>query len=59
MATQTEATLLGGAGGTNLLPRSVSDEIWKQATAQAIVPTLAKAHPIILGENIIPELTKL
>lgn len=58
MATYTSNTLLAGAGGTNLLPRKVSDEIWKAATAQAIVPTLAKAHPIILGENIIPVLTK-
>lgn len=58
MATYNTETLLGGDGGTNLLPRSVSDEIWKAATASAIVPTLAKSHPIILGENIIPVLTK-
>lgn len=58
MATLTSESLLGGAGGTGLLPRSVSDEIWKEATATAIVPSLAKAHPIILGENIIPMLTK-
>ena len=58
MATQNTASVLGGAGGTNLLPRSVSEEIWKTATAEAIVPTLAKAHPVTLGENIIPVLTK-
>ena len=58
MATYNAESLLGGAGGTNLLPRSVSDEIWKEATAQAIVPTLAKAHPIIIGENVVPVLTK-
>lgn len=58
MATKTAEDLLAGAGGTKLLPRSVSDEIWKEATAQAIVPTLAKSHPIIIGENIIPMLTK-
>nr|WP_255550222.1 phage major capsid protein [Corynebacterium sp. TAE3-ERU2] len=50
--------MLGGAGGTQLLPRSVSNEIWKEATEQAVVPSLAKAHPIILGENIIPVVTK-
>ena len=58
MATYDTDTLVGGAGGTNLLPRSVSDEIWKTATAAAVVPTLAKSHPVILGENIIPVLTK-
>lgn len=58
MTTITSQTLAAGAGGTNLLPRSVSNEIWKEATAKAVVPTLAKAHPIILGENIIPVLTK-
>lgn len=58
MATLTAETLTGGNGGSALLPRSVSDEIWNAATAQSIVPTLAKAHPVILGENIIPVLTK-
>lgn len=57
MATITEQTLLGD-GGKGLLPRSVSNEIWKEATAEAIVPSLAKAHPVILGENLIPVLTK-
>ncbi|WP_276848960.1 hypothetical protein [Corynebacterium pyruviciproducens] len=57
MATITEQTLLGN-GGKGLLPRSVSNEIWKEATAEAIVPSLAKAHPVILGENLIPVLTK-
>lgn len=58
MATLTEKTLLGGDGGQSLLPRSVSDEIWNLATAEAIVPSLAKTHPVILGENLIPVLTK-
>lgn len=58
MATNTTALLTGGSGGTALLPRSVSDEIWKEATAQAVVPTLAKATPVILGENVTPVLTK-
>ncbi|OFQ34005.1 major capsid protein [Corynebacterium sp. HMSC072D12] len=58
MATLTEKTLLGGDGGQSLLPRSVSDEIWKLATEEAIVPSLAKAHPVILGENLVPVLTK-
>lgn len=58
MSTISQSSLTGGDGGKNLLPRSVSDEIWKAATATAVVPTLAKSHPIILGENIIPVLTK-
>ena len=58
MATLTSNELLAGAGGQALLPRSVSDEIWKEALDQAIVPSLAKTHPIILGDNIIPVLTK-
>ncbi|OFO13747.1 major capsid protein [Corynebacterium sp. HMSC22B11] len=52
MATLSTDTLGG------LLPRSVSEDIWKAATQAAVVPTLAKAHPIILGENIIPVLSK-
>lgn len=36
MTTYNEKSLLGGDGGTNLLPRSVSNEIWKQATAQDV-----------------------
>lgn len=58
MATLTAETLTGGTGGSALLPRSVSDEIWKSATEASIVPSLAKQHPVILGENIIPVLTK-
>lgn len=58
MSTHTSATLTGGKGGSSLLPRSVSDEIWNAATAASIVPSLAKQHPVILGENIIPVLTK-
>lgn len=58
MATYTNETLTGGGGGSALLPRSVSNEIWKEALDAAVVPSLAKAHPIIIGENIIPVLTK-
>ena len=58
MATYTSALLAGGEGGSALLPRSVSDEIWKEATAQAVVPTLAKATPVIIGDNVTPILTK-
>lgn len=58
MATLTEKTLLGGDGGQSLLPRTVAKEIWKEATAEAIVPSLAKAHPVVLGDNLVPVLTK-
>lgn len=58
MATLTNESLLKGDGGTSLMPKSVSQEIWKQATAEAIVPSMAKTHPVIIGENIIPVLTK-
>lgn len=58
MATLTTETLLGGEGGTLVLPRSVSDEIWKESFAQAVVPTLAKSQPMIIGENVIPVMTK-
>ncbi|GAA2184953.1 hypothetical protein GCM10009785_34860 [Brooklawnia cerclae] len=57
MATLTTTTLVGGTGGTNLLPRRVSDEIWKKATAASIVPRLAQSSPVILGDNIFPTLT--
>ena len=58
MATKTTASLVGGTGGTNLLPREVSTEIWKTATAQSIIPTLATSKPMILGENVFPTVTK-
>lgn len=58
MATKTIASLAAGAGGTNVLPRNVSTEIWKSATAQSIVPTLSTNTPIILGENVFPSVTK-
>ena len=58
MATKTISTLTAGAGGTNLLPRNVSTDIWKAATAQSIVPTLSTNVPIILGENVFPSVTK-
>lgn len=58
MATQTTAALAGGAGGEATLPRQVSSEIWKTALESAVVPQLAKTVPVILGDNIIPTLTK-
>lgn len=58
MPTKTIATLTGGTGGTNLLPRNVSTNIWSTATAQSIVPTLSTQVPIILGENVFPTVTK-
>jgi HK97 family phage major capsid protein len=58
MATKTFATLAGGAGGSNLLPREVSSDIWKAATANSIIPTLATSKPMILGENVFPTVTK-
>ncbi len=58
MATLTNDTVLGGAGGTNLLPRAISADIWKKATVASIVPDLATTSPIIIGDNVFPEVTK-
>ena len=58
MPTQNLAALTGGAGGTNLLPKSVSSKIWSKAEALSIIPTLATNEPMILGENVFPTLTK-
>ena len=58
MATQKINSLVGGAGGQDTLPRNLSQEIWKDALEEAVVPRLSKAHPVILGENTIPTLTK-
>ena len=58
MATQNINSLVGGAGGQDTLPRNLSQEIWKDALEEAVVPRLSKAHPVILGENTIPTLTK-
>lgn len=58
LSTASGAGLAAGAGGANLLPRSVSSSIWKAATAKSIIPTLATGHPMILGENTFPVLTK-
>lgn len=58
MATKTIAGLAGGAGGSNVLPREISTDIWKTATAQSIIPTLSTNVPIILGENVFPTVTK-
>ncbi|MEJ6547987.1 phage major capsid protein [Corynebacterium sp. USCH3] len=41
-----------------LVPKSLSAEIWKTAMAEAVVPTLAKSTPIIIGENTVPTLEK-
>ena len=58
MATQKINSLVGGAGGQDTLPRNLSQEIWKDALEEAVVPRLSKAHPVILGENTIPTLSK-
>lgn len=58
MPTYDAKSLTGGNGGSALLPRSVSNDIWKAAQAESIVPSLAKQHPVILGENIVPVLSK-
>lgn len=58
MATKTIANLTAGAGGSNLLPREVSSEIWSTATANSIIPTLSNSTPMILGENVFPTVTK-
>ncbi|RJU01981.1 phage major capsid protein [Arthrobacter frigidicola] len=58
MATKDTAGLVAGPGGTNLLPRNVSAEIWQTATAQSIIPSLASSTPMILGENVFPTVTK-
>jgi len=50
--------LAAGSGGSALLPKSISSEIWKDATAKSIIPTLATSKPMILGENTFPILTK-
>lgn len=57
MPTITAAALTGGAGGSNLLPRSVSSNIWQKVTAASLVPGLASSTPIILGDNIFPQVT--
>lgn len=58
MATEKINDLVGGKGGQDTLPRSLSSEIWQDALEEAVVPRLAKSHPVILGENTIPTLTK-
>ena len=58
MPTQNLAALVGGTGGTNLLPKSVSSKIWSKAEALSIIPTLATNEPMILGENVFPTLSK-
>lgn len=50
--------LAHGTGGSALLPRSVSTDIWKLAEAQAIAPQMATSKPMILGDNVFPTLTK-
>lgn len=58
MATHTIATATAGTGGSGLLPRNISNNIWKKATARSIIPSLATSTPIIIGENSFPTLTK-
>lgn len=58
LSTATGEGLAAGTGGANTLPRAVSSEIWKKATEESIIPSLATSHPMILGENTFPVLTK-
>ena len=58
MATQLTNSLVGGAGGTNLLPKQVAAEIWDKARSATIIPALSSATPIILGDNTFPIVTK-
>lgn len=41
-----------------LVPKNLSDEIWRTAMAEAVVPTLAKSTPVIIGDNDVPVLEK-
>lgn len=41
-----------------LLPRNVAQEIWDEAKANSIVPSLARQTPIIIGENTFPVVNK-
>lgn len=65
MATHTSTGAYGTPAGAppefapaNVLPRNVSDRIWAGAREQAIFPSLSDNVPVILGENVLPTLTK-
>lgn len=58
MATHTTTSALAGAGGSNLLPRNVSNDIWKKANAESVIPKLVTSAPMIIGDNVFPQLTK-
>jgi len=58
MATQNIAALVGGTGGTAVLPRNVSENIWDKARAETIIPSLSTSTPVILGDNTFPIVTK-
>jgi len=58
MATHNISALAGGSGGSNLLPRNVSSEIWDLAKERTIIPALSRSTSIILGENTFPTITK-
>lgn len=58
MATTNTNALVGGAGGTQLLPRNISETIWAKAQEGTIIPALSSQTPIILGDNTFPTLTK-
>lgn len=58
MATQDINALAGGTGGEATLPRQVSQDIWKAALEEAVIPQLAKTVPVIIGDNVQPTLTK-
>lgn len=58
MATTDLSALVGGTGGSNVLPREIASEIWDKARSATIIPSLATASPIILGDNTFPIVTK-
>lgn len=58
MATQNIAGVVAGAGGTNVLPRNISQDIWDKARAETIIPALSSQTPMILGDNTFPIVTK-
>lgn len=45
-------------GLSNVLDKKVSSDIWDIAVQNSIVPTLGKTQPVIIGQNVIPTVTK-
>src|SRR5690606_6731406 len=50
--------VLGGTGGSNLLPKHVAAGVWQKAMEKSIVPGLAQNEPMILGDNVFTIQTK-